>query len=54
MTPKTKKARLAANGIENSIRAMKLIKSSKFQPCRQSVLLLKFFHIDYTAKNQVP
>jgi hypothetical protein len=53
MTAKVKKARLAANAIENIMRARRLIKSSKFHPCKHSVLL-KFLHIDCTAKNQVP
>ena len=52
-TAKEKNARVAAKVRENNISTRKLIKSSRFHPCRHS-LPLKFLHIDYTAKNHVP
>ena len=45
MTAKTKNPRVAAKVSEKIIIPIKLMKSSKFQPCKHSALL-KFLHID--------
>jgi len=52
-TANAKKASDSAKGIEKIIIIRKLIKSSKFQPFKQTDEL-SFGHIDCTAKNQVP